>query len=251
MFFSLKQGIYAAQSDLNVILLDANRDKYFSISSEVGTILLRILNTEFDYSNGMYRALSVPEEENSFDYWIQYFIESEFIEPRETKRDTIHFTRSLVSGGLTGYQWDRKDRLVSVFKISPVLIVQLLWILMKVNFALKRKGIQGVLNMLRKLSIKHKSQEVHPSQIEYLSNALDAACALYPKKIYCLGWATTFTLVALKKGWRCNLVIGVQSPPFYAHAWAEINNHVVNDDKIIQERLVVLLKEPFTDNVPY
>lgn len=250
MFFSLKQGVYAAQCDLNVILLDANKDKYFSISTEVGTILLKILTTEFDCRNGIYISLSEPElEESGLNYWVKYFTEAEFIEPGEAKRVITQFPSSLVPGGLSGYEWDRKDRLISVLKISPLLIVRLLWVLMKVDFTLRRKGISGILSLLKKLSLKQSFHNPDQVKVDYLSDALDAACTLYPKKMYCLSWAAAFTLVALKKGWRCSLVIGAQSPPFYAHAWAEINGTVINDKKIIQERLAIFFKEPFNEDL--
>ena len=48
----------------------------------------------------------------------------------------------------------------------------------------------------------------------------------------------------LKRGIEGYLVVGVQKYPFYAHAWVEYSNTVVNDTAEVKKRLAVILKTP-------
>ncbi len=106
---------------------------------------------------------------------------------------------------------------------------------------MKRRGIGGILHYIEKYSRKKR---LIPDEIEVqtLANTIDAASLIYPKKTFCLAWAATFVIIARKKGWDSNLVIGIQSHPFYAHAWVEIDGKVIHDDPTIAEVLSIILK---------
>ncbi len=249
MFFRLQSPIYATHCDSGIIILDLKQDKYFSLTDEAVHFLTEILKREFVLKDAHYIPCdeTVPDEEHIFDSWIHYFLEEGFIEPSNQKDVSKPLRTALVSGGLADYQWDTKDKLSSFSQSPKLLVMQLFFLVMRVDFILKRKGIQGILDKINVYKRKHKVyKEPTQSDIEALSAALDVACSLYPKKMYCLAWASSFVLIALKKGLKCNLVIGVQSPPFYAHAWAQVGETVINDATIVKERLSILLKEPFS-----
>lgn len=185
------------------------------------------------------------------EYWLNYFLQAGFLEQTSAPDEHRRVLRTArLTGGLAHYKWDTKAGFEPLSRVSKYRIVQFLFILFKVNKILKRAGIAGVGKELQKQAAKSKGYRA-PTQeeIKGLVSALDAACALYPKKAYCLVWATAFVLGALKNNLRCNLVIGVQTMPFYAHAWAEVNGAVVHDAQIIQDYLAVLLKEPFQSNL--
>lgn len=83
--------------------------------------------------------------------------------------------------------------------------------------------------------------------LDKVAHILDKACMLYPTKTLCLAWAASFVMLLLKRGWRCQLLIGVQTLPFYAHAWVELNGKVINDDPQLQERLAPIFCLNFED----
>jgi hypothetical protein len=249
MFFLLKSHIYATYCDTGIIILDAYKDKYFSLTDEAVLFLSKIITTEFTDTENVYFPLtSYPELENElFHEWILHFLAEGFIEPSLSKNTDKSLNKALKAGGLGDYQWDRKDVLPSFSQSPKLLVMRLLFLVMHVDFILKRKGIDGVLAKIEKYKHLHPIyKEPSQEQIATLSAALDVACSLYPKKIFCLAWASTLVLAAIKQGLRCNLVIGVQSPPFYAHAWAEAQGAVIHDSPQIQEYLSILLRQPFT-----
>lgn len=249
MYFRLPKNIYAAHYGSDIIILDAKNDKYFNITQRAADVYKKLLTQEVQLECDTYTlADSGADEEcqKSFHAMAQQFLDSGFIEPSE-KPDRIKTIASpLKSGGLANYQWDYKSSFVPFAQVSKREIIKALLYLWKVDSLLKRKGIGGTLIAIEQALKPGKSYRV-PSDFELnqLSDTLDVACAFYLKKVFCLAWASTFVLLALEKGWRCNLAIGAQSIPFYAHAWAECDGKVINDEPIIQQYLSVLLRMPF------
>lgn len=88
----------------------------------------------------------------------------------------------------------------------------------------------------------------HGSEGAAPANALTAAVAharlWYPRKVDCLVASAALTLLALRRGTRVELVVGVQRLPFRAHAWVEKAGVVLNDDQDVREALVPILRVP-------
>src|SRR5262249_35928873 len=149
----------------------------------------------------------------------------------------------LKPGGLHDYQWDTKPTWHPLKKANKYHVFKTFIQLAKVHRALKRQGIKGVLDAIQETP---KTNLIIPSdlQINQLSDLVDAASMLYPKKTFCLAWAATFVLLARKNNWDSQLVIGVQAHPFYAHAWAQIDGKVIHDDPIIAQVLSLILHTP-------
>jgi hypothetical protein len=244
MYFRLKPYIYATKCDIGIIILDLKRDKYFSLTDTAAAFFEKIVSLEFNQEDSEYKVTG--QENQSINTWIDQFLNQDFIEPRQEKDFSKPLRIASQSGGLKDYQWDRKETFSFFSKASKLSVLRLLPLIMQVDFTLRRKGIQGILKKIEKHKDKRQNyREPSKEEITKLSDALDTACSLYPKKLYCLAWASVFVLAALKRGWKCSIVIGVQSPPFYAHAWAEAQEEVINDAPQVREYLSVLLKEPF------
>ena len=73
-----------------------------------------------------------------------------------------------------------------------------------------------------------------------ICRAVDFASVFYFKEVLCLQRSAAATLLLRKYGIRAELVIGVQHWPFRAHAWVEVDGHVVNDKPYIPEMYAVL-----------
>lgn len=64
---------------------------------------------------------------------------------------------------------------------------------------------------------------------EDLCRAVDIACVLYFKRVLCLQRSVVTVILLRHHGFNADLVVGAQSSPFKAHAWAELSNVVIND----------------------
>lgn len=248
IFFELSHSLYAAQTDGGIILLDAQKDKYISIVGTSAIFLKTALEQVITIQDNFFSCEVHAGQYESFNQEIHYFLEQKIIKKRDLSHVVRPVKKALEPGGLADYQWDRKEKFIEATQASLFLTFKFLYLVFRVDFALRRNGIVGVLKRIEAYKKKHAIyQDLTSKDIQTLSNALDRACSIYPKKIFCLAWASAFTLMALKMGYKCNLVIGVQSPPFYAHAWAQVGDLVINDDPIIKSRLAIILTTPFSN----
>jgi hypothetical protein len=246
VYFSLTPYLYAATFDNAIIILDGKADKYLSLIDDAATFFRLILEQQFIvHNNGRYHPACAKKsnENDDYNYWISYFIDRQFI------AQSIHPTQlksPLQPGGLIGYRWDTKKEWSPFSSASIVDIIKAYWILARVHRTINKKGILGIITLIKN-SASNKNPSIPLSkQIEKLSASVDAASLLYPKKTLCLAWAATFVILALRKNWKMNFVIGVQTNPFYAHAWAETaSGDVINDDPLIAQTLAVILQEPY------
>lgn len=81
------------------------------------------------------------------------------------------------------------------------------------------------------------SRKIDPPPIVRFVNI---ACAFYFKKVLCLQRAAVTTCLLRKTGIPAQLVIGVQTLPYGAHAWVEVEGAVVNDKAYTQQMYTVL-----------
>lgn len=245
-YFSLVPTLYAARFDESVILLDSAHDKYLSLIGPAAHYLILILENPFNridehaYSLGNGTAY----DHEQLNYWIRHFLEKKFIY-ETTNQSSKHIAPvPLKLGGLTEYQWDYKSSWKPFSQASKYEILKALIELARVHRSIKRKGIIGIIRAVQKGSKARNSYIPNEQEINKLSAAVDAASLLYPRKTFCLAWAATFVLLALRKKWNCKFVIGIQTNPFYAHAWAETGGKVVNDDPQVAQVLSIILSEP-------
>jgi len=76
--------------------------------------------------------------------------------------------------------------------------------------------------------------------IERICSAMDMACIWYWKEALCLQRSAATVCLLRRYGVPAQLVIGAQQMPFKAHAWVEVDGHVVNDKPYTQEVYGVL-----------
>jgi hypothetical protein len=132
------------------------------------------------------------------------------------------------------------------FLYSLVEIMQCLWVLIKIHRISKKNKFQGIIDLLKKE--KNNRNEYHLPKMRFLKkleNSLNFACLFLSKKTKCLEWSAAYVLMAIKKGWKCNLVVGVQNYPFISHAWVEQGQKVIGDSASLPEHLSKIIYEPF------
>jgi hypothetical protein len=111
---------------------------------------------------------------------------------------------------------------------------------------MKRLFVEGYLHLLMvewqmsflKLSTLHRrvrtaNVSIPRSGLLYsardICHAVDLACVLYPKRVYCLQRAAATTLLLRRHGLCAEMVIGAQMLPLWSHAWVELEGVVIND----------------------
>src|SRR5437867_915109 len=70
--------------------------------------------------------------------------------------------------------------------------------------------------------------------IDAVCNAVNYACAWYPKQALCLQRSFVTTYLLRKQGVPAQMVLGAQKLPFKAHAWVEVNARAVNERSDVQ-----------------
>lgn len=76
--------------------------------------------------------------------------------------------------------------------------------------------------------------------IENICSAIDMACIWYWKEVLCLQRSAATACLLKENGLPAQMVIGAQQTPFKAHAWVEVNGHVVNDKPYTPEIYAIL-----------
>jgi len=81
---------------------------------------------------------------------------------------------------------------------------------------------------------KVASRKVPPDTVGRVCNAVNYACALYPKRVLCLQRSAVTTCLLRTCGVPAQMVMGAQKLPFKAHAWTEVNGRAVNEPRDVQ-----------------
>lgn len=248
IFFHLNKQAYVSFYRTEAILLDLKKDKYIVLDSERSKLLEIILDNKFLPVEGGYSSAQAPIVDTSTLNQFIHVLRNQQILDRVDHPSpySVVIDKKKDSIGVSNIDWRLSDDDMGSFGWNKEVFVAL-WVLIKVHFAAKFRGFYGLIQQIRKQH-RHRTIYVSPDRkdIKSLTEALNIACTLYPTRTKCLEWATAFTLLSLRKGWRCSLVIGVQNNPFMAHAWAEVNDIIVADSQELREHLALILKEPFS-----
>lgn len=242
MRYHLSDHIYVTQFRNELILLDTKRDKYMICFQEIAEMLLGLLEEKPSFSKeGFSPKTHLHLTENPAI--LESLLESQIIEEKKFPFP-FYIDRKPLSDGVSNVDWclplDSK-------KIRMNLnIIKALTILIKVNVYIKIRGFYSTICLIKR-SRKNNVNYTSPSieELQDLTTIVNNACLIYPVRTKCLEWAMTFVLLALKRGWKCNLEIGVQNYPFMAHAWVECDGQVVMDSQELREELGIILNEPF------
>jgi hypothetical protein len=76
--------------------------------------------------------------------------------------------------------------------------------------------------------------------IQKICSAVDLACIWHWKEVLCLQRSAATTCLLRGNGVSAQMIIGAQKLPFRAHAWVEVDGHVVNDKPYMREMYAVL-----------
>ncbi len=242
MYYHLCNHIYIAQFRDELILLDLRQDTYTICFQQFSDLLMSLLGENKSSTNDNYLSYNLQLKSDELAF-VQHLVDDGLIE----KRDSLFpfcIDRKPNTPGVSNIDWSLplENKIVS----SNTKVLKAFATLIQINFYMKVRGFYPTIQLIKKHRKKHLDYIIPSDEdLRDLATIVNKACLLYPTRIKCLEWAMTYVLLALKKGWKCNLEIGIQNYPFMAHAWVECDGKVVMDSQEVREGLAIILNEPF------
>jgi hypothetical protein len=228
-YYSICKHIYITQFRDQVILLDTKKDKYTIYSQSFANILLKVVHNN---------ELTESDRDN-----LQTLINAKIIQCQNTAY-SFYTDCKVGSVGVSNIDW-RLPLNEQEVSLGPPVVIALLR-LIQVNSYIKLFGFHKAIQLIKRARKKNVEYIIpRDAELKQLTSIVNKACFIYPIRTKCLEWAMTYVLLALQKGWKCNLEIGVQNYPFMAHAWVECNGMVVMDSQNLRKGLGIILNEPF------
>jgi Transglutaminase-like superfamily len=119
------------------------------------------------------------------------------------------------------------------------LIFEAYLILLHIEFVMATRGLPVLHRWVSEhcVAIKQGGTQLNP---EGPCLAMDWACVLYPKQVFCLQRSAATTMLLRRYGIEAEMLVGAQLLPFRSHAWVEVDGTVVNDKPYMREIYQVL-----------
>lgn len=112
--------------------------------------------------------------------------------------------------------------------------------LIQFDLYLARKNFQRLYEKVCSYPIRAVAVPIIPT--ERVCAAIDMACIWYWKEVLCLQRSAATACLLKRYGVPARMILGAQQVPFKAHAWVEVDGHVVNDKPYMREMYAVLDK---------
>jgi hypothetical protein len=249
MFFCLAEWLYLTKFNERHVLLDLVQDKYIMLEEEYSTVLTFLLNHKFALNrDGEPEVITEVRLPSKFQEISKEFIDAGYVNlskvPFKKKSCAKANILPLTGAAIVDWKiplWSLEQK--AYFKDIVIAFLMLI----KFQFILRFRGMFYMIKRLQKIASNAKNVEF-ATDIEKLNRlvvALNRTCLYFPKQIKCLEWSYCLVSMALQRRIKCNLVIGLQLPPFIAHAWVEINDNVIADSPTLPDELAIILREPF------
>jgi hypothetical protein len=111
--------------------------------------------------------------------------------------------------------------------VTPWLVLRAYFELLRVDAQLAWGGFSVVYEKVRSSQAR---KDRYKAQTETdICRAVDLACVFYFKEVRCLQRSAATTTLLRRSGFCAEMVLGVQTCPYRAHAWVELAGRVVND----------------------
>ncbi len=238
MYYHISENVRISAYNEELIVLNLVKDEYLVLSSDLAEKLRIIVKK--DCGKGTNGEL---------DHFIKQFVNEGILEssvsytPDPKKCDLYPVFKT----GAPNIDWKvNTDGLGYKVKLTDFLITyKVLCKVFLVSYFSSFKKLVGLVKI--KCDISDFKIPTFEEEKE-LVNILSATCLFFPVRVKCLEWSTTYTILAHKRKWRCNLEIGAQNLPFKAHAWAKTRNGIIDDYTDLPDMLSVLCSYPFKED---
>lgn len=121
-------------------------------------------------------------------------------------------------------------------RITHILLAYL-W-LIEHDLFMSRHDFGSLHRRLKVFPVRQVTADTNTTAV--LSLALDIACCFYPRQPLCLQRSVVLVKMLRRNGIPAHMVIGAQKLPFKAHAWVEVEGHILNDRLASREKFFIL-----------
>jgi Transglutaminase-like superfamily len=235
--------VYFARYDGEVVVLDARADRYFCAGPKASRAILSALEPA---------NVARPRD---VDAALTQLVDGGFLVPAEADTAPRNLTEPRVAGGLAVCAWqpDRSSYLDSKRAVPAwrdvAAAVSHLWR----TDCLRRRGMSALLHSLRRQCAARDfapgARRDPQPRLGALLEAHVMARMIYPRRIECLVGSSALAWHGWRTGMPVRFVIGVQKYPFYAHAWVELGETVVNDIQETRDRLAIIVGIPHSSDL--
>lgn len=118
------------------------------------------------------------------------------------------------------------------------LYLRAIWQLLRFEFSILRGDFSLLYKQVR--DTPQSSAKPLPGLAETICRTIDVVCVWYPKRVLCLQRTAATASLLRQFGLPALMVIGVQTLPFKAHAWVEVDGQVLNDKSYSRDMYTVL-----------
>ena len=122
---------------------------------------------------------------------------------------------------------------------SAVLSAFAFLVLVGIDGLMKWGGFRRMHRFMQKFPVRRRTR-ADVTAAHRICGAVDRAASYYFKRAWCLQRSAAAVCLLRMAGYPAQLVIGARRTPFYAHAWAEIGDQVMNDEPAVQTYYGVL-----------
>lgn len=151
----------------------------------------------------------------------------------QTANDSLGTTNSIQGHG------KRDTMIIDIASISNFALA--LFTLIAADLILKLGGFHVFYAAVARFPRRRK-RKPDPDTVARVCSIVDRAAACYFKHAWCLQRSAVAVVLLRLWGAQAELVIGCRRIPFAAHAWAEVADKVVNDDRRIRKIYTVMLR---------
>lgn len=239
MFLKLNETARIASYNQYCIILNLSRDEYEVLNAVEFLTLKKLLTQEFcDLEPWTINRCSKNEKQ-----LLKKLLTKNIVSKKLTKEKAL-LPDVFSSKGMFNVQ-KKKSRNSLNQKQLKIDILKGLFYLLKSKLLIFLGGIYAI-----KKSLEKKAQSTHKLRIgnveEYyaITCIMNQARLLCPGSVTCLPWTSAYIFMALSKGLHATLNIGVQTPPFFAHAWVEANNTVIEDYHSLPKSMAKIISIP-------
>lgn len=246
MPYCLNELVYLTQvPSKDVVILDIKNDKYLVISPNTFFYLQEIVTPKSTKN-----SLSPQLKKDLIAQLLELGI---ILKASPQSQDLLKNRTNLIHNSYLNkeelewrfYEDENKKNLKDKF-LNFKAICEALVFLFKAHVLLRKSKIHGLINALEKLhqSCQPKKHPL-PEDFIFLARSINKAVTLCPVTTKCVEWSWTLVSMCLRRRLKSNLVLGVNVPPFSAHAWVQSDYYAVTDQPGLVPNHTIIFKTSF------
>jgi Transglutaminase-like superfamily len=113
------------------------------------------------------------------------------------------------------------------------------------NLIMRTRGFKKAYSRLEKTQTRHGQPRRDDERIAL--EAIEWAAIFYPARVMCLQRSFVTARILRNCGIAANVAIGYRMAPFFSHAWVEVGDRVINDERSYRRQLNILLRNTPSD----